>query len=168
MDQKLIFGVVIAFIVIGIVSFALYQQQQSQPIEEEYEPDFGFSPTVEEGMASTGSGDEPWGDCSSLSTQGSRDLCWSFLAGDEQNVRLCDNIVEVSRKVICIEAVAIVLLDESICEQEWPDNLDRRYRCVRNVARENLDYSLCDSMPQIYKDKCIVALEAEDPTVLQE
>ncbi len=162
MDQRILLGGAIVFIAIVVLSFYLYQQQLSQPVEEEFEPDFGAIATVEEGTGTPGIEAPTYGNCPNIESQYDRDLCWSWQAGEEKNVRLCDNIQGESRKVICIEVVAIELLDTQICSQEFPDNKDRLYSCITGIAREELDYSLCEAMPPPYKGRCLYALEEEE------
>jgi len=159
--QKTIIGAAIAFIAIGIILFVLYQEQEALPLEEDYEPDLGPIPGVELG---TGSGHEApvIGNCPNLETQYDKDLCWSFQAGHEKDAELCNNIEGTSRKVICINAVARELLDTEICAQGFPENQDRFYACLTQIARDALDYAACDSMPSPYKEKCVRAVEDEE------
>jgi len=162
MAQKILFGAVIVLIVIGVVLLLLYQQQQSQPLEQEYEPDLGPIPGVYVEPSPDSATGFTYGNCPNLATQSDRDLCWSFQAGEDKDVELCNNISEIARKVICVEAVARELVDTRICEDAFPDNQDRLYHCITEIARDKLDYSLCDNMPQPYKDRCIRVCEEEE------
>lgn len=167
MQHKILTGLIV-FVAIGLVFFFLYGQQQSQPIEEEFEPDLGPIPGV---VVEPGNLAPTAGNCPNQPTQEDRDLCWMWQAGEEKNVRLCDNIVGEtgaggvkvdSKKIICIEAVAIELADEGICRQEFANNNDRLYHCIAVVAANKLDYSLCESMPAVYKERCVKELEEEE------
>jgi len=167
MQHKIAIALIV-FVAIGLAFFFLYGQQQSQPIEEDFEPDFGPVPGV---VVEPGNLAPTAGNCPNQATQEDKDLCWMWQAGEEKNVRLCDNIVgEIgaggvkveSNKVICIEAVAIELLDEGICKQEFTNNNDRLYHCITVVAANKLDYSLCDNMPAVYKERCLKELEEEE------
>jgi hypothetical protein len=166
MQHKIVIALIV-FIAIGLAFFFLYGQQQSQPVEGDFEPDLGPVPGV---VVEPGNLAPTSGNCASQATQEDKDLCWSWQAGDEKNVRLCDNIkgepgaggtINESKKVICIEAVAIELLDEGICKQELNENNDWMYDCITVVAREKMDDGLCNAMPSPYKEKCITALQEE-------
>ncbi len=168
MLRNIVLGAAVAFVVAGLAFFYLYQEQESQPLEVEFEPDLGGIPTVV--VTDSGNPVPSPGNCDNLPSQYEKNLCWGFQAGLEQNVRLCDNIVPETRpnntvdesdKVVCIEAVARELLDPSICEQEFIGNTDRRYHCLTQIARDEGEYDLCNRMPQPYKDKCIRAVDDE-------
>ncbi|MBN2067304.1 MAG: hypothetical protein JW744_02455 [Candidatus Diapherotrites archaeon] len=158
MLQKIAVAAVVAFVLLGAVIFYLNQQQASQPVEDEFEPDFGETPGI---VVSLGNPAPVPGNCPNLESSYDRDLCWSFQAGEEKNVRLCDNIVGEARNAICIEEVARQLFDKSICEQEFPSNVDRKYHCITQLAREQAEYTLCNQMPSPYKEKCAYAVGEE-------
>jgi len=199
MEQKTAIGVLIAIIVVCGIIFVLYQQQESQPLEEEYEPDFGPVPGVEIDYAAPVPG-SILDECGTQETQYKRDLCWRFEAYDEMNAEKCLNIEENSDRVICIRAIARdfqsepvlekeavcdsyftessakafscyeALLPEirseklAICNQYFKDGEMQLYRCHAEVARELLDYSVCDAIPkQAYKDNCYFIIDFENP-----
>lgn len=161
MQQKLLLGAVIAFIAIGVITFALYQQQEAQPLEEEYKPDFGEIPTVEQGTGLTTGQAPVHGNCPNIVDSYYQDLCWKWQALAELDLSLCHNIGELAPRVDCIEGIAREQADTTICEQEFPDNDDLLYHCIREIARDEADYSLCDPIPQVYKERCIRAVDEE-------
>jgi hypothetical protein len=209
MQSKIIVGAIVGLVVISGIVFLLYQQQESQPLEQEYEPSFGDTPFDEEELKPIESGgvlDE----CGSQGTQYLRDLCWLFLAGDELDASKCLNIVERSARIDCIRGVAKAFESEAttkeleacaqllapaqddedlaadnlgrfydcldaieptlkedklaICNRYLADDEPQLYMCHSEIARELLDYSICDAMPTSpnnYMEHCIWILDSE-------
>jgi len=156
-----IIAIAVVFIAAGLAFYLVYMQQQAQPVEQEPELDLGEIPTVEEGVGS-GALAPNAGTCPNQATQYDKDLCWLWQATDERNADLCDNIQ--ARVVIsnCVDGIARTLADTEICGRKFPNDDYLRYHCIIQVARENLDYSLCDQMPPGYKTMCVTNLEMEE------
>jgi len=156
-----IIAIAVVFIAAGLAFYLVYMQQQSQPIEQEPELDLGDIPTVEEGVGS-GALAPNAGTCPNQATQYDKDLCWLWQAADEKDFVLCDNIQEKPLRINCIEGIARDTVNDKICGQKFSDNEILLYDCITQVARENLDYSLCDKMPEFYKEKCTDILRLEE------
>ncbi len=168
MQQKILFGIVLAFIAISAIVFVLYQQQESQPLVQDYEPDFDQLAFVEEDLVPV----EPGSillQCGLQETQYKRDLCWLFEATAEVNAEKCTNIAERPVRIDCIRTVAVDTGGETaeklaVCNAYLSDDEPQLYMCHSTVARDLLDYSICEAMPEKpndYKAHCIWIVDSE-------
>lgn len=184
MDWRIVAGAVAAFVVFSVLVFFLYQQQEAQPVEQEYEPSFGDTPFNEEELFAPEPG-SVLGECGSQETDYKRDLCWLFLAGDNLDAGQCMNISERPVRIDCIRAVAVdfespetteglaacdALLEVSEGEEELAaDNLGKFYGCLdaiwprmRSEKLAVCDAYLSDDEPQLYMCYSEVASEFLD------
>ncbi len=169
MDQKIIVGAVLAVIAISAIIFVLYQQQEQQDPFQEYEPPFDDLGVAEGNFNPTGP-EQTLDECGTQDNQYDRDFCWKFEAFAELNASKCLNIEENSEKIICIRAIArdigITVEDKvAICDAFLSNDEPQRYLCYTEVAREMVDYGVCESMPSApndYRQTCIEAVDLEN------
>jgi len=166
MDRR-IFAVVLAFIVFSTIVFVLYQQQESLvpdgdfgPASEDeiYDEEY-YSPVVQGSILA---------ECGTQETQYKRDMCWKFDAFDAMDPGFCLNIENYADRVICVRTIARGTQGGkgemlAVCNDYLSDDDFQRYRCQAEVAKELLDYSICDAMPFDYKAICVSLVDAENP-----
>ncbi len=202
MRTKIVLGAILAFIVFSAIVFALYQQQEAQPIEEEYEPDLGELPFIDEANLDPVEPGSVLGKCGTQATAFDRDFCWFFEALDEADPDKCLEVEERPRRIDCIRAIARDFESEqtqqgfedcnasyyedifgyldcidglvpkmgkeklAICNEYFENDETQRYRCHAEVARELLDYSICEAIEKKnYRDNCIWIVDLENPLV---
>lgn len=191
-------GAVLAVVVVFGGIFVLYQTQEPETGEDDFEVDFGPVPTVDVDYTTPVEPGSILNECGVQETQYKRDLCWRFESLDEANAEKCLNIVERPDRIICIRAIARDFESEAVkediarcdsyfsesiekgfacyepvlikmkseklavCNEFFDDDEVQRFRCHAEVARELLDYSICDAMQvQAYKDNCYFILDFE-------
>lgn len=166
MNRK-IFGAVLAFIIVSLIVFVLYQQQEALvpdsdfgPVSEDEIYDEDYYAPVEQGSVLD--------ECGSQETRYKRDLCWRFDAFEAMDPELCLNIEANADKIICIRTVAIDVGGGkrdmlAVCDKYIVGNEFQRYRCHSEVAKELIDYSICDAMPLEYKGICVALVDSENP-----
>ena len=203
MQQRIVFGVIIAVIAISIIVFVLYQAQEAQPLVQDYPLEFEDLPPVEDYYTPVEPG-SILSECGQQETEYKRDLCWLFEAGKETDASKCLNIAERPRRIDCIRAVArdfesaetkqriancearfstdtfeerkqlYACLDEmlpemkqeklAICNQFLADDQQQVYMCRSEIARDFIDYDICDAMPTQpidYKEHCHFIVDME-------
>ena len=109
-------GAVLAFVAFSAIVFVLYQQQQSQPLEQDYEKEFSDLGFVEEELTPVAGGSILQG-CGALQTQAEKDICLALEAGNEQNAEKCLLISEKPAQIDCIRAVAVDFESDSTKEE---------------------------------------------------
>jgi len=170
MQQKIIIGAILAFIVFSAIVFVLYQQQEAEPVQangldEIYEHSQSFD---EEDLVPVEQG-SILSECGSQETQYKRDLCWLFEATEEVNGEKCLNIEERPVRIDCVRTVAVDTEGENqeklaVCNQYFSDDEPQRFMCHSTIAKEFLDYSICDAMPiqpNNYKEHCVSVVSGE-------
>lgn len=166
MDRKLLIGIALGFILISAIIFVLYQQQESVVPNDDFGPEDEFEIYDDTYYAPVEQG-SILDECGTQETQYKRDLCWRFEAFDTMNPALCLNIGEYSDRIICIRAIARDTEGKgamlSVCDQYIKDDEAQRYRCHSEVAKELIDYGICDAMPEAYREICLRLVDAENP-----
>jgi hypothetical protein len=187
MQQKIIVGAIVAVVVVSGIVFLLYEQQESQPLEQEYESSFGDTPFDEEETIPI----ELGGVLDECGSQGSgylRDLCWLFLAGEELDAGKCLNIVERPVRIDCIRGIARDFESEATTkalvdcgellspamddEGLAADNLGEFYDCLDAIEptlkADKLaicNRYLSDDEPQLYMCHSEIAVELLDYSI---
>lgn len=170
MQQKIAVGIILAFIVFSAVVFVLYQQQEAQPppednLDEIFKSSQSF---VEEDLVPVERGSILL-ECGTQESEGKRDLCWLFEATAEVNAAKCMNIVERPARIDCLRTVAVdtegsIVEKLGVCDQYLSDDEPQRFMCHSTVAKEFLEYSICEAMPEQpnnYKAHCISIVDGE-------
>jgi len=109
-------GAVLAFVAFSAIVFALYQQQQSQPLEQDYAKEFSDLEFVEEELTPVAA-DSIMQGCGSLETQAEKDICLALEASNSQNPDECLLISEKPAQIDCIRAVAVDFESDSTKEK---------------------------------------------------
>lgn len=204
MRTKLVLGAILAFIVFSAIVFTLYQQQEALRGEQEYEPDLGELPFVEESDITPVAQGSVLSECGSQENQYDKDFCWFFEAYEEMAPDKCLNVEERPRRIDCLRAIARDFESEetqqalddcnathtdfegyydcveglvpkmkneklSICNAYFSDDETQKYRCHAEVARELMDYSICEDIPEstqnYYRKNCFWIVDLENPLV---
>ena len=166
MDRKIVIGAILAFVVISVIVFVMYQQQEDYVQEEDFGPeeeadihDGTYYEPVEQGSILD--------ECGSQETQYKRDMCWKFEAFDYLDPERCLNIEENSDKIICLRTIARDTEGKgamlAVCNQYLADDAFQKYRCHSEVAKELIDYTICDAMPLEHQGICFNLVDAENP-----
>jgi hypothetical protein len=204
MKTKIVLGAILAFVIFSAIVFVLYQQQEAQPLEEEYEPNLGELPFIDEADLKPVGAGSVLADCGTQATQYDKDFCWFFEAVEEFDADKCLNVEERPRRIDCIRAIARDFESEqtqqgfedcnasfyqdimgyldcvdrlvprmgdeklAICDKHFSDDETQRYRCHAEIARELMDYSICEAIPpskKNYRDNCFWIVDLENPLV---
>ncbi len=197
MGSKILVGAVLGFILISVAVYVLYQQQEAQPQEQDYETEFSDLPPPEDDYVAPQPG-SILQECGQQETQHSRDMCWLYEAADELDASKCLNIESRPTRISCIRGLAVgyesdatyekemacgeryaddlgqffdcidalipTLRQEklSICDQFLADDQTQMYLCKTDVAKELVDYSICETMPTNFKESCMHVVSTED------
>jgi hypothetical protein len=135
MDNRIIAIAIIAFIAIAAIVFVLYQQQESRPLEQDYEPSTpGLGPDAA-GLVPVEPG-SVLDACGSQETSYMRDMCWLFEAGYDFEASKCLNIGDRPARIDCIRSVAIGYQSEAVqakldaCDALMQTSMDSFYNCL--------------------------------------
>lgn len=114
--KNLAIGIALAFVAFSAIAFVLYQQQQNQPLEQDYKKEFSDIDFTE-GELSPVSEDSILHGCGALQTLAEKDLCLALESTSEQNADKCTLISERPARIDCIRAVAVDYESDSIKEK---------------------------------------------------
>lgn len=160
MKTKIVLGAILAFIIFSAIVLVLYQQQESQPVEEGYEPDLGELPFIDESELQPVEPGSVLGTCGTQATQYDRDFCWFFEAVEEFDAEKCLNVEERPRRIDCIRAIARDFESEET-EQALKD-------CNSSYYKDIMGYLGCVEglAPQMREEKLAICNKyfAEDET----
>lgn len=110
-------GAVLAFVAFSAIVFVLYQQQQqNQPLEEDYQKEFSDLEFVPDELAPV-AGDSILHGCGALETQTEKDICLGLEATNNQNADECLLISERPARIDCLRAVAVDFESDSMKEK---------------------------------------------------
>jgi hypothetical protein len=177
MDKRIIAVAIIALIAIAAIVFVLYQQQEAQPLEQDYAPDYnnlGYDTQDLVPLEENSILDE----CGTQTTSYMRDLCWLFEAGDEFDASKCLNIESRPAKIDCIREIAATYQSMALqakldaCDVLKQESMARFYVCIENleplVRAEKTaicDKYLADDTTQRYMCHSTVAVELNDTAI---
>ena len=129
MNKKIIFGLIIGFLIIVIVSVI------SQLLY----------------LSNISDTQDPITTCDKIKNQFVKNACYEDIAKERQDISICDKIYDQERKDRCYSRVAKVARDLSICDkiqyQEWKND------CYSEIAQVKQDILICDRISdQEWKD----------------
>lgn len=177
MDKRIIAVAIIAVIAIAAIIFVLYQQQEAQPLEQDYEPnydDLGYEeqdlvPLEENSLLE---------ECGTQTTSYMRDMCWLFEAGYEFDASKCLNIESRPTRIDCIREIAATYQSEALqakldaCDSLMQESMAPFYDClgklesqVRAEKTAICDKYLQDDKTQLYMCHSTVAEELNDAAI---
>ncbi|MFA4855717.1 MAG: hypothetical protein WC634_03975 [archaeon] len=177
MDKRIIAGAIIALIAIAAIVFVLYQQQEAQPLEQDYEPTYDNLGYDEQALVPLEE-NSPLDECGTQTTSYMRDLCWLFKAGEEFDASKCLNIESRPTRIDCIRSIAAAYQSEALqakldaCDALMQESMAPFYDCrdklepqVRAEKTAICDKYLQDDKTQLYMCHSTVAVGLNDTAI---